>query len=260
MAGHGGGAWKVAYADFVTAMMAFFLVMWITAQGKKVREAVAHYFNQPSLGAKRSDLDFDDPNGKKPAPGSNDPRQPLSLKGPKPVVPNIKRKAVGWSMEPPKEPGKQASRPVLHTVHDASRQLGGTVVQFAEQSAELNNAAKDALKQITPLLVGRRNKIEVRGHATARPLPPDSPYRDAWQLSYARCTATAKFLEQQGIEPERLRLSQAGSFEPLTIRPDKNWETQNSRVELYVLNESVDDLVGTREERAQRFQNPLNQQ
>ena len=37
MAGHGGGAWKVAYADFVTAMMAFFLVMWITGQSKAVR-------------------------------------------------------------------------------------------------------------------------------------------------------------------------------------------------------------------------------
>ena len=47
MAGHGGGAWKVAYADFVTAMMAFFMVMWITAQNKQMKAAVAHYFNDP---------------------------------------------------------------------------------------------------------------------------------------------------------------------------------------------------------------------
>ena len=47
MAGHGGGAWKVAYADFVTAMMAFFMVMWITAQSKQLKMAVAHYFNDP---------------------------------------------------------------------------------------------------------------------------------------------------------------------------------------------------------------------
>ncbi len=46
MAGKGGGAWKVAYADFVTAMMAFFLVMWITAQNTKIKQAIAHYFNQ----------------------------------------------------------------------------------------------------------------------------------------------------------------------------------------------------------------------
>ena len=47
MAGKGGGAWKVAYADFVTAMMAFFLVMWIVAQDTKGKEQIAHYFATP---------------------------------------------------------------------------------------------------------------------------------------------------------------------------------------------------------------------
>jgi flagellar motor protein MotB len=45
---HGGGSWKVAYADFVTAMMAFFLVMWIGAQDQKTRQSVANYFIDPS--------------------------------------------------------------------------------------------------------------------------------------------------------------------------------------------------------------------
>jgi flagellar motor protein MotB len=44
----GGGAWKVAYADFVTAMMAFFLVMWICAQDQKIKRAVADYFSNPN--------------------------------------------------------------------------------------------------------------------------------------------------------------------------------------------------------------------
>ena len=47
MAKGGGGAWKVAYADFVTAMMAFFLVMWICGQDQKVKRAVSHYFVDP---------------------------------------------------------------------------------------------------------------------------------------------------------------------------------------------------------------------
>ena len=46
---HHGGAWKVAYADFVTAMMAFFLVMWLSAQDSRIRDAVAGYFQQPGL-------------------------------------------------------------------------------------------------------------------------------------------------------------------------------------------------------------------
>ncbi len=48
MAKGGGGAWKVAYADFVTAMMAFFLVMWICAQDQKTKKAVADYFSNPN--------------------------------------------------------------------------------------------------------------------------------------------------------------------------------------------------------------------
>ena len=47
--GHHGGAWKVAYADFVTAMMAFFLVMWIVGQSKAVKAGVAGYFRDPSV-------------------------------------------------------------------------------------------------------------------------------------------------------------------------------------------------------------------
>src|SRR6187431_3046638 len=46
---HHGGAWKVAYADFVTAMMAFFLVMWLAAQDSRIRDAVAGYFQEPGL-------------------------------------------------------------------------------------------------------------------------------------------------------------------------------------------------------------------
>ena len=53
MAGKGGGSWKVAYADFVTAMMAFFMVMWIGSQDQKTRQAVANYFVDPSGASKR---------------------------------------------------------------------------------------------------------------------------------------------------------------------------------------------------------------
>ena len=48
-AGHHGGAWKVAYADFVTAMMAFFLVMWIISMDQSTREQIQDYFNDPAV-------------------------------------------------------------------------------------------------------------------------------------------------------------------------------------------------------------------
>ena len=64
-AGHHGGAWKVAYADFVTAMMAFFLVMWlVTAVSKEQRAAIFDYFKNPSMEPGKS---------VKPSPGQMGP-------------------------------------------------------------------------------------------------------------------------------------------------------------------------------------------
>jgi len=133
----------------------------------------------------------------------------------------------------------------------------GTVLLFPENSADLTAEARKQLERLTPLVRGKRNKLEVRGHATRRPLPPNSPYHDAWQLCYARCLATMKCLEQQGVEPERIRLSQAGPYEPQTIDEDIANQRQNARVEVYVLGEFVDDYMGTREERAKRFNSPI---
>src|SRR3954462_5231230 len=76
-AGHHGGAWKVAYADFVTAMMAFFLVMWlVTAVSKEQRAAIFDYFKNPSMEPGKS---------VKPAPGQMGPggasTSPINLGG-----------------------------------------------------------------------------------------------------------------------------------------------------------------------------------
>src|ERR1700755_2610065 len=75
--GHHGGAWKVAYADFVTAMMAFFLVMWlVTAVSKEQRAAIFDYFKNPSM---------EDGKSVKPAPGQMGPggasTSPINLGG-----------------------------------------------------------------------------------------------------------------------------------------------------------------------------------
>ena len=93
-------------------------------------------------------------------------------------------------------------------------------------SAELSNEGKEQLQRLVPTIRGKRSKLEIRGHATRNPLPPGSPFQDAWQLCHARCLATRKYLEQAGVQTDRMRLSQAGVFEPYTIRA--NLEKQNS--------------------------------
>jgi chemotaxis protein MotB len=256
MAGKGGGAWKVAYADFVTAMMAFFMVMWIVAQGKDVKEAVSQYFKDPPLlGMKMS------------KPGGGETLLPAKDPAPKPPPPakrtgggpNKRGRGAGEAaVKPPPdaETQKTGRKPSLFVLHDGNRSNMGTVVSFEEDSAELSGVGQARLAELAPQLTGKPNKIEVRGHATRRPLPPGSPFQDAWQLSYARCQATMKFLEQRGVEPERFRLSQGGPFEPLTLDLATDWHAKNSRVEVYVLGEFVEDSVGTRQQRSERFEKP----
>ena len=70
MAGKGGGAWKVAYADFVTAMMAFFMVMWLVGQKEDLKEAVAHHFNHP-FEAFPEEPDDDASGAGEPCPGAD---------------------------------------------------------------------------------------------------------------------------------------------------------------------------------------------
>src|SRR5712672_3071454 len=62
--GHHGGAWKVAYADFVTAMMALFIVLWLLNTSKPVREAIAGYFNDPSGTANKLGVSLQGPGEK----------------------------------------------------------------------------------------------------------------------------------------------------------------------------------------------------
>ena len=119
----------------------------------------------------------------------------------------------------------------------------------------LNDKAKEQLKQILPLLMGKRQKIEIRGHARQRGAAAGAE-TDVWQRSYARCLATMKYLTEAGIEGDRMRLSQAGPNEPRTIRGGAENQTQNSFVDIIVLPELADDYFGSREERASVNRNP----
>ena len=55
-------------------------------------------------------------------------------------------------------------------------------------------------------IAGKPQQVEILGHASTRPLPPGSPYRDRWDLAYSRCRQMAKLLTSLKIDPERLRI------------------------------------------------------
>jgi chemotaxis protein MotB len=241
MAGKGGGAWKVAYADFVTAMMAFFLVMWITSQSDDVKKAIGGYFQDPwgtssedrtpSLAA-TTGISGD-------APFSDTPNGVLPNRWPQSNMENATEK----------DPGAASvwqQKQKLHLVPSTARNLPALTINFAEAAANLPELAQQRLKDLLPALVGKRHKIELRAHSTRRPLPKDCEFRDHWELCYQRSLAAMRFLVLNGIEPERVRLSQSAAYEPLTSRLESAWQDENNCVEVFLLPEVAERMPGSR--------------
>jgi len=249
MAGHGGGAWKVAYADFVTAMMAFFMVMWITAQNNAVKQAIAQYFQDPGSNSKRS-------TGGPPLLPSTKPGQ---MPGPS-IVPGAKPgNALGVDHLRSNRSltlGTGEKKPSLFVLHDGNQRCMGTMILFDEDSAELDEIAQQRLMLVVTELRGKSQKIEIRGHAARTSQSEKRTEKYPWQISYDRCQAVMKFLVNQGINAERLRLSQGGAYEPYSLDSNPSLHSHNSRVEIYILDEYAENFMGSPEERASRFVTP----
>ncbi len=249
MAAGGGGAWKVAYADFVTAMMAFFLVMWITAQSNAVKQSIARYFEHPFDAASRSPIQTKSSSGSSLVPTHRE------MEGTQPKASSKGKSGRGGGIitddAPPADPAnvpktgglRKRSGVMLRNSDDTGL---GTIIQFPADSAELDESAIHSLNEALPRFLGKLNKIEIRGHAahssSDEPKNGGAGSPDDWQLSYGRCLATMKYLEAHGIEAKRIRLSQAGSFEPPT-EEEQRASTTSSRVEVYMLGEYADDYL-----------------
>jgi chemotaxis protein MotB len=240
MAGHGGGAWKVAYADFVTAMMAFFLVMWITSQSDEVKRAIGGYFQDPwGSFSENATPTIQSPAGiKGDAPFADSSSGILPNRWPQPNQDNATEK----------EPGAASvwqQKQKVHLLANNDRSLPALIVTFADGSAELSKEAQKRLTDLLPALVGKQNRIELRSHCTRRPLPKSGPYKDHWQLCFERSQQTMMYLAKNGVEPDRIRLSQAAAFQPLTTRLESSWQNENNCVEIFLLSEVVDKIDDT---------------
>ena len=215
MASGGGGAWKVAYADFVTAMMAFFMVMWLTSQKPEVVSAVAEHFRNP--GGKR--ISGNDSKSMLPSNNNgNGARRVTKVRGTK------------------KSEGENKFRKMTD---EGDKSNVGTIVLFPLNSTELSDDGKDRLLDLIPELEGKQHRIEIRGHAASNGNTPQSSL-DAWNISYKRAMSVTQYLVEQGIDPRRLRPSAAGNSDPRFVAEQVDL-TSDSRVEVYVLTEVFEE-------------------
>lgn len=216
MASGGGGAWKVAYADFVTAMMAFFMVMWLTSQKPEVKEAVAQHFKNPG-GRRLTGMD-----AKSIVPASNNgngSRRVVRARGTK------------------KSDGEAKHQKMTD---EGDQENSGTIVQFELNAVEMTELGREAIMTLIPELEGKQHRVEVRGHSASNGNSNSQSMMDAWNISYKRSMVVMQFLVEQGIDPRRIRLSQSGSSEPRIV-DNKVDEASDSRVEVFVLSEIFED-------------------
>jgi len=213
MAG-GGGAWKVAYADFVTAMMAFFMVMWLTSQKPELKQAVSEYFRNPS--------------------GRQITGSPNSS-----VIPSKNDSSGGRRS---RTRGKQPIYGSTKMTDEGKRSNVGTIIQFEPNSISLSEEGQARLVELLPELIGKPHKIELRGHAVSDTSRGAEAMTEAYMISYRRAMSVMEFLGEKGVESERMRLSQSGGSEPRYVDQSTD-PAANARVEIYLLEETYEPPV-----------------
>ena len=239
MAGKGGGAWKVAYADFVTAMMAFFMVMWLTNQKPATKEALGSYFRDPWAKTRLNSNDNRSPTIMETKAGETDPGKRFLGSNPR--------------LEPHDQPESPESKQTrITTVHASERTAIGTIIDFAEASYELDEAGKKKLRDLLPNISGLAYKLEIRGHTSLRELHLAGASSAGWNGCYKRSLAVLQYLRELGIDEARIRLCQANGYEPLSIESEAIGQSRNMRVEVFMLKETVESLQGTPSERSNR--------
>lgn len=267
--GHHGGAWKVAYADFVTAMMAFFLLMWlINTTSPEQKRGIADYFAPASvsestsgsgaiLGGTALGKDGEKQKGSStvieqqtpPSQSSSNSTDSSSASAPS-------EEAMEKAMELRDKAAFQAAEMSLRQAMQDMPELAelskhllvdqtpeGLRIQIIDQegrpmfdpaSATPNPRAKALLRVVARIIAKLPNRITISGHTDSDPAPRNG---DNWQLSSARANAARGILSEAGVPESRIYqvAGKAGS-EPLF--PDDPTQPGNRRISIMLLREA----------------------
>lgn len=228
--GHHGGAWKVAYADFVTAMMALFLVLWLVSQADvELKQQIASYFRNPGV--------FDATAG------------------------GILSQAKKVSKEPTAQTSKDNEQALFSVAQTLQKQFGtrpefsrykdrvqidvtdeglriqmideADKVSFQSGSADLGEDAKAVLAEIAGGICTLPNKINIGGHTDSRVFPSSNGYTN-WELSADRANAARRTLEANCVKPEQIRRI-VGFADTELLVPNDPFSPANRRISITVL-------------------------
>jgi chemotaxis protein MotB len=237
--GHHGGAWKVAYADFVTAMMAFFLLLWLltmTAPDKKI--ALSDYFSNFSLFAEKARQSgtsvLDKSTGVLEMGRSvkkTTERVQVDLdKGNSPVeLARTMRAAIDEKLQTMKnqviiETNSEGVK--IQIVDNAGSEV------FRLGSDEPTEKAHQIIKLVSENIRDKPNRIVIEGHTDSAPFK--NSQKTNWELSTSRASAARRELENNGIDPGRIARVVGYADQDLLIKDDPK-DLRNRRISIILL-------------------------
>jgi chemotaxis protein MotB len=223
--GHHGGAWKVAYADFVTAMMSLFIVLWLMGSSEKVKKAVAGYFNDPKgtgslLGTALSGT------GEAVKQVSTDDLQKLKDK----LEQEIKaRKDL-----------EKLSKQIEITITPEGLRIelieGKDATFYELGSARLSASGQELLALLATELKTLPNALLIEGHTDSTPYSNDAGYSN-WDLSADRANSARRLLQQDGVRTNQVTQVRGYADQMLRIKSNPT-DPSNRRVSILVKNDA----------------------
>ena len=218
--GHHGGAWKVAYADFVTAMMALFIVLWLLNSSKQVQEAVGGYFKDPTGNSRRV--------------GSNMMGAGENFTLTRDNMPKLKEQLQD-AMRQMSDFDKLKSHIEMTVTAEGlrielSESAAGTF--FDTGSTKLKPDGAALLVTVAQELGQLPNKLSIEGHTDSAPYAPSASYGN-WELSSDRANTARRVMQANGIHADQV--TQVRGFADQRLRkPEAPLDPSNRRISLIV--------------------------
>jgi chemotaxis protein MotB len=220
--GHPGGAWKVAYADFVTAMMALFIVLWLLNTSQKTKEAISGYFQGPSGHAKQVGAQTKEGATSNPAViNTTEQMKELQkkLEAAVKTIPNFDKMKANIEMKLTDEGLK------IELLENSKG------IFFESGKPEPSEVGKQVLIALSKEIGKIPNRVSIEGHTDATPYGSDT-YSN-WNLSSDRANQARKLMENDGLAANQV--SQIRGFADQALRNPKNpTDPTNRRVSLIV--------------------------
>lgn len=221
--GHHGGAWKVAYADFVTAMMSLFIVLWLMNSSEKIKKAVAGYFNDPKGTASLMGTAMAG-TGETVLMAQNQNMQKLKerleqeIKAKKDLEKLLKQIEITITPE-----GLR-----IELLEDRN----GTF--YESGSARLSDKGQELLALLARELKTLPNNLLIEGHTDATPYSEGADYSN-WELSADRANAARRLLQSDGVRRDQVTQVRGYADQLLRVK-SKPFDPSNRRISILVKN------------------------